>query len=57
VSQVSFTNNGARRMVTTKSYDLLNRLTSIASSNAKIFPGLIGLLFAAESSCSDPGGV
>jgi RHS repeat-associated protein len=31
VSQISFTNNGAWRMTTTKIYDKLNRLTQIAS--------------------------
>src|SRR5207248_274539 len=31
VSQINFTNGTAQRMVTTKSYDLLNRLTNIAS--------------------------
>jgi RHS repeat-associated protein len=34
VSQIGFTNNGAWRMTTTKSYDDLNRLTSIASVSA-----------------------
>jgi RHS repeat-associated protein len=34
VSQIAFTNNGALRMTTSKSYDNLNRLTSISSSNA-----------------------
>jgi RHS repeat-associated protein len=33
VSQISFTNNGVQRMVTTKQYDFLNRLTSVASIN------------------------
>jgi hypothetical protein len=31
VSQISFTNNGVQRMVTTKQYDFLNRLTQISS--------------------------
>ncbi len=34
VSQINFTNAGALRMTTTKSYDFLNRLTSINSANA-----------------------
>jgi hypothetical protein len=34
VSQIVFTNGGAKRMTTTKSYDNLNRLTSISSTNA-----------------------
>ena len=31
VGQITFTNNGVQRMVTTKQYDFLNRLTSISS--------------------------
>ena len=31
LSQIGFTNNGAWRMTTSKSYDFLNRLTSISS--------------------------
>ena len=34
VSQITFKQNGTTRMTTTKAYDNLNRLTSIASSNA-----------------------
>jgi RHS repeat-associated protein len=34
VSQISFTNNGALRMTTTKNWDYLNRLLSNVSSNA-----------------------
>ncbi len=33
VSQIAFTNNGALRMTTTKTYDNLNRLTAISSAN------------------------
>jgi RHS repeat-associated protein len=34
VSQIAFTNSGALRMTTTKTWDNLNRLTSISSANA-----------------------
>lgn len=32
ISQIAFTNNGTRRMLTTRSYDNLDRLTSISSA-------------------------
>jgi RHS repeat-associated protein len=32
VSQINFTNSGVQRMVTTKTYDFLNRLTAISST-------------------------
>jgi RHS repeat-associated protein len=35
VSQILFTNNGARRMTTTRTYDLANRLLKIESFNAQ----------------------
>jgi len=38
VGQIAFTNNGAQRMVTTKTYDLANRLTSISSSPSAASP-------------------
>jgi RHS repeat-associated protein len=34
VSQIGFTNAGVQRMVTTKQYDMLNRLTNIASTSS-----------------------
>ena len=37
VSQIAFTNGGARRMLTTKTYDLLNRLTNITSTPSALF--------------------
>jgi RHS repeat-associated protein len=38
VAQIQFTNNGVRRMTTTKQYDLLNRLTNIASVDSLSAP-------------------
>jgi RHS repeat-associated protein len=38
VSQIAFTNAGSLRMVTTKSYDFLNRLTQIASTPSAASP-------------------
>jgi RHS repeat-associated protein len=38
VSQISFTNSGTQRMVTTKTYDFLNRLTSISSAPSAASP-------------------
>jgi len=37
VSQIAFTNNGAQRLVTTKSYDNVNRLTASVSSSVASF--------------------
>jgi YD repeat-containing protein len=37
VGQIAFANNGALRMATTKTYDLLNRLTGIVSSTNAAF--------------------
>jgi len=36
VSQINFTNSGVSRMITTKQYDFLNRLTSISSSGSQM---------------------
>ena len=36
VSQIGFTNSGAHRMTTSKSYDYLNRLTAIQSLNPQL---------------------
>jgi RHS repeat-associated protein len=38
VGQISFTNSGVQRMVTTKTYDFLNRLTSISSAPSAASP-------------------
>jgi RHS repeat-associated protein len=38
VSQINFTNSGVQRMVTTKTYDSLNRLTAISSTPSAASP-------------------
>jgi YD repeat-containing protein len=42
VGQISFTNNGALRMVTTKNHDFLNRLSSISSQPSAIGSSAVG---------------
>lgn len=48
VGQVLFTNNGAQRMVTTKNYDNLNRLSSISSSSSQL-PTPVSFAYAYNS--------
>ncbi len=45
VGQITFTNNGALHMTTTKQYDYLNRLTQISSANSQL-PSPISYAYA-----------